>query len=101
MTSVDDFWACVRDASNRLEHERNLRGMTTAKCQRCDDGIVEPGRTDYDGHGSFYVEPVRCQRCTNGRVEVPCAADVQAAAISKEINGWRRMLRAVQKRCKP
>lgn len=93
-----DFWRVAREAAERLEHRRNLAGKTAATCPACDgERYAEPCRTDYDSYGSYYVPPVDCRACAGrGMVEVPCAPEVEAAAIRREIERLRERLAEVE-----
>lgn len=95
-----EFWSLVCETCDQLEHERNLRGVTTAKCERCNgSGNLEPSRINYDAHGSIWVPPVECRACGGRRrVEVACSPEIEATAIQREINKLRARLRAVKKR---
>lgn len=94
MNAPASFWASISATCAQLEHERSLRGKTRAKCTACGgSGHSEPGRSDSDAHGSYWVSAVPCRSCSgHGAVEVPCGADVEAAAIKREIGKLRAKL---------
>jgi DnaJ-class molecular chaperone len=89
----------IRDVASRVEHERNLRGMTRARCTACNGtGNSEPGYSDRDAHGSYWVMGVQCRRCVGaGSVDVPCSADAEAAAIRREIDALKARLKKLGK----
>lgn len=94
MTEHDAFWSTVREAAARAEHERNLRGKTLGECAMCGGSRhAEPSYVDYDAHGSFHVPAVDCRACAGrGRIEVPCAPNIEVLAIEKEIATWQERL---------
>lgn len=88
-------------AASELEHERNLRGKTKAKCGRCKGtGDEVPGHSDSDSHGSFWVSGVTCRYCRMGTIEVPCSGTVEAKAIEVEIKRLKAQLAKARKRAK-
>lgn len=90
-TATPDFWASIRRQAAELEHSMNLAGKTRVKCGACSGtGHREPGRTDWDAHGSYWVPPDPCRACGGaGRLEVKCSPEVEAAAIEREIEALR------------
>jgi DnaJ-class molecular chaperone len=98
-SNIADFWKTLNAAAARVDHELNLRGKTLATCTACNGKrYSEPGYQDYDGYGPIYREPVVCRACGGrGQVEVPCAPEVEVAAIKVEMAGLRRRLRELAK----
>jgi hypothetical protein len=99
-TDASEFWAFVRATKERLEHEQNLAGFATAKCEPCKgSGESEPGYVDYDSHGSIWRSPVRCRACGgHGRVRVKCSIELEIAATEREIAKWQEKLDALKLR---
>jgi hypothetical protein len=94
----DDFWASIRRTAADVEHRLNLAGKWLVACVACNgSGYKEPSRTDWDAHGSYWVPQVDCRSCGGrGRVEVACPADVEAAAIKREIGTLQARLRKLE-----
>lgn len=94
----NDFWESIKRTAADVEHRLNLAGKWLVACVACNSsGHKEPSRADWDAHGSYWVPPVDCRSCGGrGRVEVACPADVEAAAIKREIGTLQARLRAVR-----
>jgi len=92
----------VAQAAADLEHQRNLRGVTLKRCEVCEGrGHMNDAHSDNDAHGSFWVSDTKCTSCrAQGRFEVPCAPEKEAAALRIEIAGLRERLRRAVKRCR-
>lgn len=100
---MSSFWDSLQKTSKRLHHELNLAGKTLARCpgDKCKNGIIEPGYTDYDGYGSIWRDPVQCRVCGGrGQVEVACSPELEIAAINIEIAGLKDRLKKLKKRAK-
>lgn len=84
---TDDFQRFLRENSERLEHERNLRGKTLADCGTCGArGYTSPSRIDSDAHGTYFVSQEDCRACAGrGRVEVACSTEQEISAVDREI----------------
>jgi len=96
VTNLRDF---IRSTANQIELELNLRGKTRARCTACNGtGNREPGRTDYDAHGPYYVSPAPCHSCLgNAFVEARCSADDEARAIRTEIGRLQARLAKIER----
>jgi DnaJ-class molecular chaperone len=92
-----DFWAGLDETVARIKHDLALRGLERVTCEACKGtGQSEPGRSDYDAHGSYWVSAVPCRHCQNGRAERPCKPKAQAAAIRKEIARLTKQLETLE-----
>lgn len=94
---MSDLLKSIRATASEYERKRNLAGKTRVKCDACNGtGATEPGRTDYDAHGSYYVSPVDCRRCgSGGHVEVQCSPELEASAIRAEIERLQARLKEI------
>lgn len=102
-TTPEDFWASIRRQAEELEHSMNLAGKTRVKCGACSGtGHREPGRTDWDAHGSCWVPPDPCRACGGaGRLEVKCSPKMETDAIKREIKALRARLRKLEGKVTP
>lgn len=94
MTSLLDH---CRKVAAEFEHERNLRGKTTKRCDAC-GGRGNMGDYREDDYGST-IPATACRHCAgNGFVEITCSQKSQAAAVRAEINNHRTAIKALRKR---
>lgn len=64
----------------RIKNAAN--GYKLVKCDQCGGtGESEPGVTDYDAHGSFWVEASPCRFCELGQKKIRCTAKERATAL--------------------
>jgi hypothetical protein len=86
----------IAQAVADLEHERNLRGVTSVMCPACRGIGGRDEDEDEDAHYWGNADP--CRTCLDrGRVEIPCAPDVQIGAIEEEISRLKSKARALRK----
>lgn len=77
-------WEALRKDRIRRQLEKAANGFEDVECEYCNGtGVKREGFTDYDAHGSFWVETEHCRHCVFGQVEVPIELERRKLALKQ------------------